>query len=75
MPNISIGVTGKVVYMSVYDYYFRLEEEDVESFFQSCIADDLGTFIEEPFSKGAPGRLDYEEVPDIEEIPDTQEEE
>jgi hypothetical protein len=57
--------------MSVYDYYFRLEEKDVDNFFQSCIADDLGHFVEEPFSRGgSPGRLDYDEVPEIEEVND-----
>lgn len=69
MPNISLP-TGKVIYLSVYEYYFQLEDKDVDAFFQSCIADDLGTFEENPFSsKVYQGRLEVEEVPkELEEI-------
>ena len=48
MPIISLP-TGKVIYLSVYEYYFELREEDVEEFFRSCIADDIGTYEENPF--------------------------
>lgn len=69
MPNISLP-TGKVIYLSVYEYYFQLDEKDVDHFFQSCIADDLGTFVEDPFSgRTSHGKLEVEESPDIEEIP------
>ena len=68
MPNISLP-TGKVIYLSVYEYYFQLEEKSVDEFFQSCIADDLGTFLDDPFSQRVPhGRLEVEETPEIEEI-------
>jgi len=68
MPNISLP-TGKVIYLSVYEYYFQLEEKDVDEFFQSCIADDLGVFEDNPFSnRAAQGRLEVEETPqEIEE--------
>ena len=73
MPNISLP-TGKVIYLSVYEYYFQLEEKDVDNFFQDCIADDLGTFIEDPFSMRTPqGKLEVDEVPEIPEIEITEE--
>lgn len=69
MPNISLP-TGKVIYVTVYEYYFMLEEKDVDEFFQQCIADDLGTFVDDPFSqKTTLGKLEVEETPEIEEIP------
>lgn len=69
MPNISLP-TGKVIYLSVYEYLFQLEDKDVDAFFQSCIADDLGQFIDDPFSQRIPyGKLEVEEAPEIEEVP------
>jgi hypothetical protein len=70
MPNISLP-TGKVIYLSVYEYYFQLEDKDVDAFFQSCVADDLGFFEENPFSSRVhQGRLEVEETPvEIEETP------
>lgn len=66
MPNISLP-NGKVIYVSTYDYYFQLEEKDVDEFFQSCMADDLGSHIDDPFSQKASfGKLEVEELPDIE---------
>jgi hypothetical protein len=68
MPNISLP-TGKVIYLSVYEWLFQLEEKNVDEFYQSCIADDLGSFIEDPFSQRMhPGRLEVEEAPEIEEV-------
>lgn len=67
MPNISLP-TGKVIYVSTYEYYFQLEDKDIHEFFQNCMADDLGSFIDDPFSqKMNPGRLEVEEVPEVEE--------
>lgn len=67
MPNISLP-TGKVIYVSVYEYYFLLEDKDIDAFYQSCIADDLGTYVDDPFSgKASPGKLEVEDIPDIEE--------
>lgn len=61
MPNISLP-TGKVIYLSVYEYYFQLDEDDVDNFYQSAIADDLGIFEDNPFSqKIALGRLEVED--------------
>lgn len=69
MPNISLP-TGKTIYISDYEYYFQLQDEDVDNFFQSCIADDLGRFIDDPFSNSCyRGKLQIEEFPDIDEIP------
>jgi hypothetical protein len=63
--NISLP-TGKVLSISVYEYLFLIPEDEVDLFYQSCIADDLGTMIEDPFSnKEHLGRLEIDEVPDI----------
>lgn len=69
MPNISLP-TGKVIYVSTFEYYFMLDEEAVDMFFQSCIADDLGIEVQNPFSnKCSSGELEIDEYQDI-EIPD-----
>lgn len=53
--------------MSVYEYFFLLKDEDVHEFYQSCMADDLGLEIENPFSnKSSMGKLDIEEFPELE---------
>ena len=70
MPNISL-ITGKVIYVSCWEYYFKLKEEDVDEFFQSCIADDLGVQVEYPFSNKSPFTiLEIDEIvdEDIEDI-------
>lgn len=67
MPNISLP-TGKVIYLSVYEWLFMIEDKDIDLFFQSCIADDLGTFEDNPFShKANPGKLEIDEETEIEE--------
>lgn len=68
MPNISLP-TGKVIYLSVYEWLFQLEEKDIDAFYQSCIADDLGTYEDNPFSQRVhQGRLEVEDSPiDVEE--------
>jgi len=62
--------TGKVMYLSIYEWLFQLEEKDVDAFYQSCVADDLGTYEENPFAHKAPfGRLEIEDSsPEIEEV-------
>ena len=63
--NISLP-TGKVLSISVYEYLFLIPEEEVDLFFQSCIADDLGTIIEDPFSNREYfGKLEIDEVSDM----------
>lgn len=66
MPNIQLA-TGKTIYVSSYEYYFGIEDEDVESFFQSCIADDMGTFVENPFNNSPviSGKLEIEIIEGI----------
>lgn len=62
--------TGKTISISVYEWLFVLKEEDVDQFFQSCMADDLGIELENPFSnKIVHGKLDIEE-PVPEEVED-----
>lgn len=54
--------TGKTVFISSYEWLFKLKEEDVDEFYQSCIADDLGIEIENPFSNRISfGKLEVEE--------------
>jgi len=51
--------TGTTITISAYEYYFLLKEEDMHEFFQSCIADDLGIQINNPFSnKASFGRIE-----------------
>lgn len=70
MPNIEIG-NGKTLYVSVYEYYFLLKDEDMDEFFQSCLAEDVGNFVENPFSNSINrGRLEVDEDEEIENIPD-----
>lgn len=70
MPNIQLR-TGKTIYISTYDYYFRLKEDEVDLFFQSCEADDLGIDVEDPFSNRMFfGTLDVEEKPKVEDLED-----
>lgn len=60
--------TGKVMHISTYEWLFKLEEKDVDLFFQSCIADDLGIYEENPFAQRAGiGKLEIEDEPEIEE--------
>jgi len=42
--------TGNTISVSAYEYYFILKEDEIDLFYQSCIADDLGTYIDNPFS-------------------------
>lgn len=60
--------TGNTISVSVYEYFFVLKEEDVDLFFQSCIADDLGKYIDNPFSLKSYSLSITEEEIDIEEI-------
>jgi hypothetical protein len=56
--------TGKTICVSVFEYYFILKEEDVDAFFQSCIADDLGEELNNPFSARPAGKIEVEEETD-----------
>lgn len=67
MPLIQLQ-TGKTIYISAYEYYFVLKDEDIEEFFQSCVADDIGIFKENPFSdSGCRGRIEIDDIPEVEE--------
>lgn len=65
MPNIQLR-TGNTIYVSTYEYYFKLEEKDMDIFYQSCEADNLGIYIDNPFSNAHfDGAIDEEtEIPD-----------
>lgn len=66
MPNINLP-TGKTIYVSTYEFYFLLQDEDVDLFYQSCMADDLGTFVDNAFSnRTVEGRLEVLEIDDVE---------
>jgi len=58
--NISLP-TGKVISVSYYQWLFILKEDEVNDFYQDCIADDLGTQIENPFNNNHAEKLDIEE--------------
>lgn len=75
MPLINLP-SGNTIYMSTYEYYFMLKDEDMDEFYQSCMADNLGVYIGDPFASNAMrGKLEIEEDPSIpEELkPDKQE--
>lgn len=68
--NIQL-VTGKTVSISVYEYLFVLRDDDMDMFYQSCIADDLGIEINNPFSnKASMGSLDWMDSNTQEEKPE-----
>ena len=53
--------TGMTITVSVFEYFFILEENDVDLFYQQCIADNLGTYIENPFSNNnLTGKIEVE---------------
>jgi hypothetical protein len=67
MPNVELD-TGMTIYVSAYEYYIVLQDEDMEAFFQNCKADNLGVQIDYPFSNrrcmGTLEREDAGEIPD-----------
>lgn len=76
MPNISLP-TGNVIYISTYEYFFVLKDEDMDEFYQQLIAENAGVPApDNPFSnKASKGNLEeVEELPEIEELPDIDEE-
>lgn len=51
--------------MTAFEWLFMLDEKDVDEFYQSCMADDLGVYIDDPFSNRVErGKLEVEEIPD-----------
>lgn len=66
MPNLSLP-TGKIIYVSVFEYYFLLPEDKVEEFYQQLVAEDAGSPApDNPFSNQAfKGRLEVEDVPEV----------
>lgn len=64
MINIELP-TGKTITMTAFEWLFMLDEKDVDEFYQSCMADDLGVYIDDPFSNRVErGKLEVEEIPD-----------
>ena len=63
--NISLP-TGKVISVSYYEWLFILKDDDVNEFFQSCVADDLGTMLENPFSGRNLDKVEVEEENNVE---------
>lgn len=60
--------TGNTVNISTFEWLFILKDEDIEQFLESCVADDLGTYIENPFSNKATfGKLEVIEDEDLED--------
>jgi len=52
---------GLTIEVSVMDYLFILEEEDMDLFYQECMADNLGIDIVNPFSRKNIQSLDIDE--------------
>lgn len=52
---------GLTIEVSVIDYLFILEEEDMDLFYQECMADNLGIDIVNPFSRKNIQSLDIDE--------------
>lgn len=50
MPNIQLP-TGKTIYIPIQTFLFDIKDDEIDLFYQTCIADDLGTFVEDPFSQ------------------------
>lgn len=74
MANIQLP-TGKTINIPIAQFLFGIKDDEVDLFFQSCIADDLGTFLEHPFANNAArGFVEVEDEPVIEEIPQEEEE-
>jgi hypothetical protein len=64
MININLP-TGNTISITVYEWLFLLDDTNIDEFYQSCIADDLGTYIDNPFSnKIVMGKLEIDDVPD-----------
>ena len=59
--------TGKTISVSSFEFYFILKEDEVDLFFQSCMADDLGEEIYNPFSRMQTGRIELVEDEEEEE--------
>lgn len=61
--------TGNTVNISTYEWLFILKDDDVEAFLESCTADNLGTYIDNPFSSRTPsGKLEIEENEETDEL-------
>lgn len=64
LSNMNLQLpTGKTISISAYDYYFLLKDEDIEEFFQSCIADNVGIELNNPFcNMSVTGHISIEEL-------------
>ena len=36
--------------VSTYEWLFKLEDDEIEDFYKSCMADELGSYIDNPFT-------------------------
>jgi len=60
--------TGNTITVSTYEFLFVLKDEDVDEFYQACMADNLGVYIDNPFSnKILHGKLEVEDSPEDED--------
>lgn len=60
--NMNIQLpTGTTISVNYFEYLFILEDSQVDLFFQECIADNLGTFIENPFSRMDSSKIEIDE--------------
>lgn len=53
---------GNTIYVSDYEWLFILKDEDIDLFYQQCMADNLGTYIDNPFSnKASYGKIEIDD--------------
>lgn len=65
MPNIQLE-TGNTVYFPS-EYYYSIPDEKMHEFFQACMADNLGVYIDSPFSNLRDEKTIEEEEPNLDE--------
>jgi hypothetical protein len=69
MANIQLP-TGKTINIPIAQFLFGIQDDEVDLFFQNCIADDLGSHVENPFANSSSrGIVQVEDEPEIEEAP------
>lgn len=56
--------TGMTINVSVYEYLFLLQEDDIDLFYQQCIADNIGTYIDNPFSNKSSTYIQFDDEED-----------
>jgi len=56
--NINLP-NGKTISVSLHEWLFVLGDDEVEEFYKECMADDIGSFINDPFAEN-PEKIDLD---------------